>query len=269
MCAYAEKFIRECAVEHLRVCDEDDDFDAVVTALKNFKNEPCYFFDSQPFEAFLPMPNVIYLRFKEEMDFLKQHLDGSDFFNYCKAMVDEDLSQRGKMANIPLVKNPYKPGVYTREVVVNSRFRIGFYSDDRDASPHEDDEPGEDQVYNTLILEAATISDAVALATKAAQWSNDQYVAISDTQAKYNSSVVVIRGHVGAEEIKWVKPFDESERSSARAKADKLYADASYESGWDNFSTARHQRNDAQKLLMGKVCPVWATHPEVTRLFNH
>lgn len=155
------------------------------------------------------------------------------------------------MANTPLVKNPYNQGVYTRECVANSRFIIDFYSDDMDPSPYEDDEPDEDPVYNILDLEAATINSAVALAKKAALWSTSQYVSITDTQAKYDSYVVVIHGHVGAEDIKWVKPFDDLESSSALTKTEQLYEDAACEGGRDNFSTARHYRNEAKKFTDG------------------
>lgn len=264
---YVNKYLWACAHD-LGIDFEYKDFNAVVAALKNVKNEPNYFDEQSTFDLLLSRPNVVYLRFNEEMKYLKALLDGSDLYAFCKDIVESDLARREAKAAVPLVKNPYRDGVYTREDVCNSRFRVDFYSDEADHSPYDEDEEDEYPAHVFLDLHAATVTDVVELASKAVQWSNTQYVSITDTQGKRRSSVVVIRGCVLNDGIKWVKPFNESERTIAQAKAKELHAEAAYESGWDNFSTARHLRNDAQKLLMGSVCSTWAKHPEVIGLFT-
>ncbi|HBW8733066.1 hypothetical protein EYY80_11355 [Klebsiella oxytoca] len=54
---------------------------------------------------------------------------------------------------------------------------------------------------------------------------------------------------------------DEIEKIKAQQK--DLYQKASYESGWDNYETARQLRRQAEQLSLGFVEECWRNHPEV------
>ncbi|MDR8290678.1 Hok/Gef family protein, partial [Acinetobacter baumannii] len=44
-----------------------------------------------------------------------------------------------------------------------------------------------------------------------------------------------------------------------------LYEKASYESGWDNYETARQLRQEAEQLSVGIVDEYWRNHPDVIK----
>ncbi len=52
-------------------------------------------------------------------------------------------------------------------------------------------------------------------------------------------------------------------RSKDKSTAKDLYQKASYESGWDNYETARQLRRQAEQLSLGFVEECWRNHPEV------
>lgn len=47
-----------------------------------------------------------------------------------------------------------------------------------------------------------------------------------------------------------------------------LYSEASVESGWDNYETARQLRQEADRLAVGVVDECWRNHPDVTNAVN-
>ncbi|WP_170975538.1 hypothetical protein [Martelella alba] len=48
-----------------------------------------------------------------------------------------------------------------------------------------------------------------------------------------------------------------------RIRCDELQSEAAFESGWDNFSTARNLRHEARALMLADVASFWRNHPEV------
>ncbi len=56
---------------------------------------------------------------------------------------------------------------------------------------------------------------------------------------------------------------DEIEKIKAQQK--DLYQKASYESGWDNYETARQLRQEAEQLSVGIVDESWRNLPDVIK----
>ncbi|MBL2299860.1 Hok/Gef family protein, partial [Klebsiella pneumoniae] len=57
--------------------------------------------------------------------------------------------------------------------------------------------------------------------------------------------------------------LEEIRRIEEQQKA--LYEKASYESGWDNYETARQLRQEAEQLSVGIVDEYWRNHPDVIK----
>lgn len=60
-----------------------------------------------------------------------------------------------------------------------------------------------------------------------------------------------------------VASLEEISRIEEQQKA--LYEKASYESGWDNYETARQLRQEAEQLAVGIVDECWRNHPDVIK----
>lgn len=74
----------------------------------------------------------------------------------------------------------------------------------------------------------------------------------------------VFGGCIRSGRIIWVTPVkDNVEASRLHEHCDALCTQASLESSWDNFSTAKDLRREADQLLLADVAPFWRQHPEV------
>ena len=70
-----------------------------------------------------------------------------------------------------------------------------------------------------------------------------------------------LTGQVWGAGIRWSEPITSDEEAAAVAKqVDDLRGEASYEAGWDNYSTAEGLRLRARVLAGRLVDPFWQAH---------
>lgn len=166
------------------------------------------------------------------------------------------------------VATPYRAGTFIREDVFWRQFTItcqGYI-----------EYPEDDPIYGTwwtphvLVLgEHGLIEEAMALA--AACVAKDEFDLNSDIDALgFRPELVLIRdaldrlvltGHVKGERICWCKPVSSDEEvASIVQQVDDLRSEASYEAGWDNYSTAEGLRLRARVLAGRLIDPFWQKH---------
>ncbi|MBL2043910.1 Hok/Gef family protein, partial [Klebsiella pneumoniae] len=78
-----------------------------------------------------------------------------------------------------------------------------------------------------------------------------------------NERLVVAGNACNLEWYGHVASLEEIRRIEEQQKA--LYEKASYESGWDNYETARQLRQEAEQLSVGIVDEYWRNHPDVIK----
>ncbi len=272
---YIERMLVSYATEFL--CDINNDgvfsdaglLEKAILDLREAKNSYISdYSDITYFDAFLGTPNIVYLRHKDELQFIKTHFDGCDFENWIMEQVEADRQRRERKSREPLIANPYTSGSFLRKSKYLSRFAIFGSSPQQDPPADDWDEDGDNKAP-CFFKNAPTITIAVQLAELFARKGRiaDKYITICDT--KKISQAAILRGFVRSNKIEWVKPFNEEERSNAQRKADELYSEAGFENGWDNYSTARRLRNEAWEITMGDVNHLWAKHPEVISVFEN
>lgn len=72
---------------------------------------------------------------------------------------------------------------------------------------------------------------------------------------------LVLTGSAGNGKVAWRPPVSSaSEAGEVARQVAKLYAEASFERGWDNFSTARGLELDARILSGRLVHPIWRNY---------
>ncbi|HBR4688271.1 TPA: Hok/Gef family protein, partial [Klebsiella pneumoniae] len=151
--------------------------------------------------------------------------------------------------------------------------------------------PEDDPIYGTYVTEgtflvgkAKTIHDALECAKEAftrGEWivleeeGRDEFVdhltGRDQGPVSFSERTIEIRDKGdrlvltgNARTLEWhrhVTSPDEIEKIKAQQK--DLYQKASYESGWDNYETARQLRRQAEQLSLGFVEECWRNHPEV------
>ncbi|WP_208717869.1 hypothetical protein [Pantoea cypripedii] len=73
---------------------------------------------------------------------------------------------------------------------------------------------------------------------------------------------IVIRGNV--RHLTWYKPAtDPNEIAMIQIQQQALYEEAAFESGWDNYETARMLLETSDEVGARLIDEVWIGHPEV------
>ncbi len=169
---------------------------------------------------------------------------------------------------VTFVATPYRAGTFIREDVFWRQFTVtcqGYVG-----------YPEDDPIYGTYwmpsVLELGQrglIEDAMALALACV--SEDEFDLNSDTDAVgFRPELILVRdsldrlvltGQVWGAGIRWSEPITSNEEAAAVAnQVDDLSGEASYEAGWDNYSTAEGLRLRARVLAGRLVDPFWQAH---------
>lgn len=169
---------------------------------------------------------------------------------------------------VPFVVSPYQLGIHIREDVFLSQLLVSCEG--------EIEYPEDDPIYGSYWMGAALdlgrcglIEEAMALAATAIQADcfdlgddsealsfSPEYVEIVDERHR-----LVLAGRVKGYQIDWCEPVSSSvEAHEVRKKVGELRSQASFEMGWDNFSTARGLRKDARALAGRLVDTRWQRH---------
>lgn len=281
---YAMRYLRSCISV---ISDADPEFDlssmddASIAQSLAKEEDTGDEYDRWCFNNLFPRPNVVYLRQKAELDFLKEQLGDCDLYNWIYKFVENDRIRREKLAAEPLIANPYKKGSYLRKSAYLSRFSVCSHSPDKDPSSDELDDFYEPDDYYAKLKSrrfnrtAPTITAAIKMVQSAVAKGlvHEQYITIIDNASKRMSYWVepehkILNGIVRGDKVEWVKPFTDEELLVAQRDASLMRAEAAEESRWDNFSSARNIRNDITRLMFGDVNKVWAQHPEVISVFK-
>ncbi len=168
--------------------------------------------------------------------------------------------------NIKFVPNPYTAGGSMREDVFSVQFsvyvelEIGLLDNDRVSTYS--------QSSSHFVVGAPTVSEAVDLASQflakyshddaldavareyicpeedCLEWSSAQSVRIYDREHR-----LIMGGAAAGSTVTWVEPVTSiPERAEVEAKIEALLSEASFEAGWDNYSTAKGLRRTAERL---------------------
>lgn len=169
---------------------------------------------------------------------------------------------------VPFVADPYHAGTYVREDVFWRQFTITCQG--QVEYPEDDPTYGTYWVPSILELgERGLIEDAMALALACV--SEHEFDLNPDSDAlDFRPELVLVRdslnrlvltGQVWGAGIRWSEPITSDEEAAAVAKqVDDLRGEASYEAGWDNYSTAEGLRLRARVLAGRLVDPFWQAH---------
>ncbi|WP_238897632.1 hypothetical protein [Achromobacter xylosoxidans] len=166
---------------------------------------------------------------------------------------------------VPFVATPYRPGAYIRSDVFWRQFTISCQG--------EIEYPEDDPIYGTwwtphvlTLGEHGLIESAMALATRcvtdhAFDLGDDiealdfypELVLIHDFMGR-----LVLAGQPCGQGIRWCEPVTSDEEVASLSKEiNALRGEASYEAGWDNYSTAKDLRLRARVLAGRLVDPFW------------
>lgn len=173
-----------------------------------------------------------------------------------------------RVDGVPFVVSPYQSGIHIREDV----FRRQLFVSCEGVLEYPEDDP----IYGTYWMAAALdigrcglIEEAIALAAASVQADrfdldddsealsfSPEYIEITD-----ESHRLVLAGRVRGYKIDWCEPvLSNVEALEVRKQVGKLRSEASFEMGWDNFSTARALRKDARALAGRLVDAHWRNH---------
>ena len=169
---------------------------------------------------------------------------------------------------VTFVATPYRAGTFIREDVFWCQFTITCQG--------QVEHPEDDPIYGTYwvpsVLELGQrglIEEAMALALACV--SEHEFDLNPDSDAlDFRPELVLVRdslnrlvltGQVWGAGIRWSEPITSDEEAAAVAKqVDDLRGEASYEAGWDNYSTAEGLRLRARVLAGRLVDPFWQAH---------
>lgn len=168
--------------------------------------------------------------------------------------------------NIKFVPNPYTVGGSMREDVFSVQFSV--YVELEIDLLDNDQVSTYSRSCSHFVGGAPTVSEAVELANQflkqhshdnaldaiagkyicpeedCLEWSSAQSVRVYDREHR-----LVVGGTVAGSTITWVKPaISISEMAEVEAEIAALLSEASFEAGWDNYSTAKGLRRSAEKL---------------------
>lgn len=103
------------------------------------------------------------------------------------------------------------------------------------------------------VIEARTARDDIESASEDALSFSPRLFKISDDDGR-----LVLAGEVRGENVSWCIPVvSDEEAEQVSAKIEALHTEASFELGWDNFSTAKRLRFEASVLEGRLVDPLW------------
>ncbi|ARV43038.1 Hok/Gef family protein [Klebsiella oxytoca] len=165
------------------------------------------------------------------------------------------------------------------------QYRFSVYVTGRVEYPEDDPMQGTYITDGTFLLgKAQTVADALERAKEAAmrgEWnergeeedSYDPWMCRDCGPVSFYERTIEIRDENerlvvagNACNLEWyghVASLEEIRRIEEQQKA--LYEKASYESGWDNYETARQLRQEAEQLSVGIVDEYWRNHPDVIK----
>ncbi|MCW5711763.1 hypothetical protein Q9314_03255 [Shinella sumterensis] len=173
---------------------------------------------------------------------------------------------------VPHIVTPYQKGTYIREDAFWRQFRISCSGE----LSFMEDNPifGTWQIsYGFFLGERGLIGDAMTLAeTRIREHSFDlpedavgfspDMIYIRDEQKR-----LVLAGRTRGSRIDWCRPVSsEQEARDIIKQSSTLHSEGSFQSGWDNFTTARHLHLDADNLEGQLVDPFWREHARVALL---
>lgn len=103
------------------------------------------------------------------------------------------------------------------------------------------------------VVEARTARDDIGSAPEGALSFSPRLFKISDDDGR-----LVLAGKVRGDTVSWCIPVvSDEEAEQLSAKIEALHTEASFELGWDNFSTAKRLRFEASVLEGRLVDPLW------------
>ena len=169
---------------------------------------------------------------------------------------------------VTFVATPYRAGTFIREDVFWRQFTVtcqGYVE-------YIEDDPIYGTYWTPSTLEFGQhglIEEAMALALACV--SADEFDLCPDTDAlDFRPELVLVRdslgrlvltGQVWGASIRWSEPIaSDEEAASVARQVNDLQGEASYEAGWDNYSTAEGLRLRARVLAGRLVDPFWQAH---------
>ncbi|MBS7560167.1 hypothetical protein KHO49_17650 [Pseudomonas sp. RC4D1] len=168
----------------------------------------------------------------------------------------------------PFVINPYRPSSYVRQDVFHKRLSVTCVGE----VEYREDDP----IYGTWwssstlhIGQCGLVEQAIALAETAL--ANDLFDLSEDALAlcfapqlfyvKDPAHHLVLCGESTGHRIRWIRPVDSDDQAtSVMQEVEKLYRQASFESGWDNYDSAKQLRKTASILAGRLVHSNWREH---------
>lgn len=171
---------------------------------------------------------------------------------------------------IPFVATPYQSGVYIRQDVFMNQFILTCMGELE--YPQDDPQYGTYKMDGYVVLGSfGLIEDAISMAQTRISEDPFPVSAESDALAFYPEQIyinfksrngkLVLSGTVRNQQINWCYPsVSSSEEADLEIRIADLYSRASFESGWDNYETARALRRRAAVLEGHLVNPQWRKH---------
>jgi len=190
--------------------------------------------------------------------------------------------------NPQFIHTPYEPGVSLRADVYARQFSVvvagttTYPEDDLNCGTYTREE-----TYS--VCTGATLSEVITQITEISQrraWAfRDEEKDYYDAELGHDCGPVsffaqsvcisdrlgrkVLGGCIRNGKIFWIIPVkDNAAAAKLHQQCNALLAEAAFESGWDNFSTAKTLRREARQLLLADVAPFWRQHPEVLALME-
>lgn len=172
---------------------------------------------------------------------------------------------------IAFVLNPYATSQFLRQDLFDRQFQVRLHSQ----TEYVEDNPLDGTFWlneMTLVGHCGLLADATTLAEAAVvQMLNRSVPCHQDPGCAldYVPRRVVINdrfgnlvlcGTVSNGILGWLKPVEDEAEAALRKSIDALYAEAAFESGWDNYSTAQGLREHARRLESRLVSPQWLPH---------
>lgn len=169
---------------------------------------------------------------------------------------------------VAFIATPYRAGTYLRKDVFWRQFTITCQGNVE--YPEDDPVYGSWWTSHTLVLgKCGLIEDAMSLA-KARVSQRDFDLTDASDALGFAPELIVIRdrdgrlvlaGQVRGDTVRWCIPVASDEEASQIVKeVAELRSEASYEAGWDNFSTAQGLRFHARVLEGRLVDHFWQHH---------
>lgn len=172
---------------------------------------------------------------------------------------------------IAFVLNPYATSQFLRQDLFDRQFQVRLHSQ----TEYVDDDPLEGTYWMneaSLVGQCGLLDDATPLAEAAVRHMLNRSVPFHQDPGRplrFAPRRIVINDRFGNQvlygtvnngTLGWLKPVEGEAESALRKSIDALYAEAAFESGWDNYSTAQELREHARCLERRLVSPQWLPH---------